>query len=94
MVADLAEPDGCVNIAEIIVAVSAEVCEINDNVTTAVADSPAVTVSVPESMAKVGAFTAALVGSAVNVPKAKAAAIANEIFLNEFIFLLVLSATF
>jgi len=94
IVADFAAPDGCVNIAEIIVAVSAEVCEINDNVTTAVADSPAVTVVVPESMTRVGAFTAALVGSAVNVPRAKAAAIANEIFLNEFIFLLVSSASF
>jgi len=92
MVADLAEPDGCVNIAEIIVAVSAEVCEINDNVTTAVADSPAVTVSVPESMARVGAFTAAFVGSADITPKDIAAASPKAIFLNEFIILLVSSA--
>jgi len=88
-VADFAEPVGCENIAEIIVAVSADVCEIKDSVTTAVADSPVVTASVAESMAKVGAFTAALVGSADITPKVIAAARPRAIFLNEFIFLLV-----
>jgi hypothetical protein len=75
--------------AEIIVAVSADVSEINDNVTTAVADSPDVTASVAESIVRVGAFTAALVGSADMMPKVIAAARPSAIFLNEFIFLLV-----
>jgi hypothetical protein len=87
-VADFADPVGCENIAEITVAVSADVSEINDNVTTAVALSPDVTASVAESIDSVGAFTAALVGSAVSVPIAKAAATARVIFLNLFIFLL------
>jgi hypothetical protein len=69
--------------------VSASVSEINDNVTTAVADSPEVTASVAESMVRVGAFTAALVGSADSTPKDIAAARPRAIFLNEFIFLLV-----
>jgi hypothetical protein len=90
-VADFAEPVGCENIAEITVAVSAEVSEINDSVTTAVADSPAITASVAESMVRVGAFTAALVGSADSTPKDIAAASPRAIFLNEFIFLLVYS---
>lgn len=68
---------------------SADVSEINDNVTTAVADSPAITASVAESMVRVGAFTAALVGSAESTPKDMAAASPRAIFLNEFIFLLV-----
>jgi hypothetical protein len=85
-VADLAEPVGCVNIAEIIVAVSADVCEINDSVTTAVADSPVVTASVAESIVRVGALTAALVGSADSTPKDIAAASPRAIFLNEFTY--------
>jgi hypothetical protein len=89
-VADFADPVGCENIAEIIVAVSAVVSEINDNVTTAVADSPDVTTSVAESMVRVGAFTAAFVGSADSTPKDIAAARPRAIFLNEFILLLVL----
>jgi hypothetical protein len=72
-----------------IVAVSDDVSEINDNVTTAVADSPDVTASVAESIVRVGAFTAALVGSADITPKVIAAARPRAIFLNEFIFLLV-----
>jgi hypothetical protein len=88
-VADFAEPVGCENIAEITVAVSADVSEINDNVTTAVADSPVTTASVAESIVRVGAFTAALVGSADSTPKDIAAASPRAIFLNEFIFLLV-----
>jgi hypothetical protein len=90
-VADFADPVGCVNIAEITVAVSADVSEINDNVTTAVADSPVTTASVAESIVRVGAFTAALVGSADSTPKDIAAASPRAIFLNEFIFLLVYS---
>jgi hypothetical protein len=90
-VADFADPVGCENIAEITVAVSADVSEINDNVTTAVADSPEVTASVAESMVRVGAFTAALVGSADSTPKDIAAARPRAIFLNEFILLLVYS---
>jgi hypothetical protein len=90
-VADFADPVGCVNIAEITVAVSADVSEINDNVTTAVADSPVTTASVAESIVRVGAFTAALVGSADSTPKDIAAASPKAIFLNEFIFLLVYS---
>ena len=90
-VAFFAAPVGCENIADNTVAVSAAVSEINDNVTTAVAVSPAVIESVAESIVRAGPITAALVGSAVIVPNAKAAAIAIEIFLNEFIFLLNLS---
>jgi hypothetical protein len=90
-VADFADPVGCENIAEITVAVSADVSEINDNVTTAVADSPDVTASVAESIVRVGAFTAALVGSADITPKDIAAASPRAILLNEFIFLLVSS---
>jgi hypothetical protein len=85
-VADFAEPVGCENIAEIIVAVSADVSEMNDNVTTAVADSPDVTASVAESIVRVGAFTAALVGSADSTPKDMAAASPRAIFLNEFTY--------
>jgi hypothetical protein len=92
-VADFADPVGCENIAEITVAVSADVSEINDNVTTAVADSPDVTASVAESIVRVGAFTAALVGSADNTPKDIAAASPRAIFLNEFIFLLISSVS-
>jgi hypothetical protein len=88
-VADLFEPEGCVKIADSTVAVSAAVSEINDNVTTAVAVSPAVIVSVAESIVSVGAITAALVGSAEITPKVIAAARPKAIFLNEFIFLLV-----
>jgi hypothetical protein len=76
--------------AEIIVAVSAAVCEINDNVITAVADSPVETASVAESIVRVGAFTAALVGSADSTLKDIAAASPKAIFLNEFIILLFL----
>jgi hypothetical protein len=93
-VADFADPVGCENIADITVAVSADVSEINDSVTTAVALSPDVTASVAESIDSVGAFTAALVGSADITPKDIAAASPKAIFLNEFIFLLVLSAIF
>ena len=71
--------------ADMIVAVSADVSEINDNVTTAVADSPDVTASVDESIVRVGAFTAALVGSADSTPKDIAAASPRAIFLNDFI---------
>jgi CBS domain containing-hemolysin-like protein len=85
----LFEPEGCVKIADSTVAVSAAVSEINDNVTTAVAVSPAVIVSVAESIVSVGAITAALVGSAEITPKVIAAARPRAIFLNEFIFLLV-----
>jgi CBS domain containing-hemolysin-like protein len=85
----LFEPEGCVKIADSTVAVSAPVSEINDNVTTAVAVSPAVIVSVAESIVSVGAITAALVGSAEITPKVIAAARPRAIFLNEFIFLLV-----
>jgi hypothetical protein len=88
-VADFADPAGCENIAEITVAVSADVSEINDNVTTAVAVSPATTTSVAESIVRVGALTAALVGSAVSTPKDIAAAMPRAIFLNEFILLLI-----
>jgi hypothetical protein len=88
-VAVFAEPIGCEKIAARTVAVSAFVSEINDNVTTAVADSPAVTVVVAVSMLRVGAITAALVGSAEITPKVIAAATPRAIFLNEFIFLLV-----
>jgi hypothetical protein len=83
------EPDGCTNIADSTVAVSAADSEINDNVTTAVAVSPAMIVSVAESIVSVGAITAALVGSADSTPKDIAAASPRAIFLNEFIFLLV-----
>jgi hypothetical protein len=69
--------------------VSADASEINDNVTTAVAVSPAMIVSVAESIVSVGAITAALVGSADSTPKDIAAASPRAIFLNEFIFLLV-----
>jgi acyl CoA:acetate/3-ketoacid CoA transferase beta subunit len=79
IVADFEAPVGCVNIADNTVAVSAFVSEINDNVTTAVADSPAMTVSVAESMVRVGAMTVAFVGSADVALNAKAAAIAIEI---------------
>jgi hypothetical protein len=75
-----------VNIAEMIVAVSADVCDTNDNVTTAVADSPVDTASVAESIVRVGAFTAALVGSADITPNDIAAARPRAIFLNEFIY--------
>jgi hypothetical protein len=85
------EPDGCVKIADSTVAVSAAVSEINDNVTTAVAVSPAVIESVAESIVSVGAITAALVGSADITPKVIAAARPKAIFLNEFIFLLFYS---
>jgi hypothetical protein len=88
-VAVFAEPVGCANIAESTVAVSAAVSEINDNVTTAVAVSPATIVSVAESIVSVGEITAALVGSADITPKVIAAARPRAIFLNEFIFLLV-----
>jgi hypothetical protein len=83
------EPDGCTNIADRTVAVSVAVSEINDSVTTAVAVSPAMIVSVAESIVSVGAITAALVGSADSTPKDIAAASPRAIFLNEFIFLLV-----
>jgi hypothetical protein len=89
IVADLVEPEGCANIADKTVAVSAAVSEINDSVTTAVAVSPAVIVSVAESIVSVGAMTAALVGSADMTPKDIAAASPRAIFLNEFIILLV-----
>jgi hypothetical protein len=89
MVAFFAAPVGCENIADNTVAVSAAVSEINDNVTTAVAVSPAVIASVAESIVSVGAITAALVGSADITPKDIAAARPRAIFLNEFIFLLV-----
>jgi hypothetical protein len=88
-VAFFAEPVGCENIADNTVAVSAAVSEINDNVTTAVAVSPVVIASVAESIVRVGAITAALVGSADITPKVIAAAIPRAVFLNEFIFLLV-----
>jgi hypothetical protein len=88
-VADLFDPVGCAKIAESTVAVSAAVSEINDSVTTAVAVSPAVIESVAESIVRVGAITAALVGSADITPKVIAAARPRAIFLNEFIFLLV-----
>jgi hypothetical protein len=48
------EPDGCAKIADSTVAVSAAVSEINDNVTTAVAVSPATIESVAESIVSVG----------------------------------------
>jgi hypothetical protein len=70
--------------------VSADVSEINDSVTTAVADSPEITASVAESIVRVGAFTAAFVGSADSTPKDIAAARPRAIFLNEFIFLLII----
>ena len=88
-VADFEAPVGCENIADNTVAVSAAVSEINDNVTTAVAVSPAVIVLVAESIVSVGPITAALVGSAEITPKVIAAARPRAIFLNEFIFLLV-----
>jgi hypothetical protein len=88
-VADLFEPEGCAKTAESTVAVSAAVSEINDNVTTAVAVSPAVIESVAESIVSCGPITAALVGSADITPKVIAAARPRASFLNEFIFLLV-----
>jgi hypothetical protein len=88
-VADLLAVEGCVNIADNTVAVSADVSEIYDNETTAVAVSPTRIESVAESIVKVGAITVACVGSADNTPKDMAAASPRAIFLNEFIILLV-----
>ena len=88
-VAFFAAPVGCENIADNTVAVSADVSEINDNVTTAVAVSPTRIESVAESIVSDGAITAALVGSAYSTPKDIAAASPRAIFLNEFIILLV-----
>jgi hypothetical protein len=88
-VADLLAVEGCANIADSTVAVSADVSEIYDNETTAVAVSPTRIESVAESIVKVGAITVACVGSADNTPKDMAAASPRAIFLNEFIILLV-----
>jgi hypothetical protein len=86
--------DDNVTIEDVTVTVSPVFCAKKPTVTTAVADSPTNTASDAASITKVSALTAAFVGTADNVLIERAAAIPIAIFLNEFIFLLFLSAIF
>jgi hypothetical protein len=85
-VASFAAPAGNDVMPDVTVTVSDVFCAKNPTVMTAVADSPAITVSAIASMVNVSAFTAALVGSADSTPKDIAAASPKAIFLNEFTY--------